>query len=352
MLVQVITAEVAKYSYGGESWAQEDISKYPRGKIVEYTNLDEFCHSWVISPGVSLLPRGLLVVFYMLWLFYLFLGIQIISDTFMDAIEVITSQTKVVEVRDPEYEDMLVPKRVAVWNPTFANLTLMAFGSSAPEIILNVFETASTLGSTPGELGPSTIVGSASFNFLIISAVSILAVSEAYDNRTVEDLEADGTPRGVKKIDDLGVFGITASWSVIAYLWLFYVLSDYEVAAWEAYLTFAFFWILLAMAVAADIVRREAIKAKQYDRIGIEDSANLTATAVNDKPDARATLEPADDSVMIPVTPAAEKAITDQSVESKPLRAKTHRPGDSCIHKGYSPVDFVNVLAPVEAEGE
>ena len=218
-------------------------------------------------------------------------------------------------MRDPEYEDMLVPKRVAVWNPTFANLTLMAFGSSAPEIILNVFETASTLGSTPGELGPSTIVGSASFNFLIISAVSILAVSEAYDNRTVEDLEADGTPRGVKKIDDLGVFGITASWSVIAYLWLFYVLSDYEVAAWEAYLTFAFFWILLAMAVAADIVRREAIKAKQYDRIGIEDSANLTATAVNDKPDARATLETADDSVMIPVTPAAEKAISDQSVE-------------------------------------
>ena len=44
MLVQVITAEVAKYSYGGESWAQEDISKYPRGKIVEYTNLDEFRH--------------------------------------------------------------------------------------------------------------------------------------------------------------------------------------------------------------------------------------------------------------------------------------------------------------------
>jgi solute carrier family 8 (sodium/calcium exchanger) len=33
-----------------------------------------------------------------------------------------------------------------------------------------------TLGSTPGELGPSTIVGSAAFNLLVISAVSIASV--------------------------------------------------------------------------------------------------------------------------------------------------------------------------------
>ena len=196
------------------------------------------------------------------------------------AIEVITSQTKVIEVKDPEYEDVLVAKKVAVWNPTFANLTLMAFGSSAPEIILSVFDTATTLGATPGELGASTIVGSASFNFLMISAVSIFAVTEADDLRTDAELEEDGTPRGVKKIDDLGVFAITATWSVIAYLWLFFVLWDYEVAAWEAWLTFAFFWILLAMAVTADMVRRRAIKAKQYDRIGIDDSATLTNSAL------------------------------------------------------------------------
>jgi solute carrier family 8 (sodium/calcium exchanger) len=65
---------------------------------------------------------------------------------------------------------------VNVWNPTVANLTLMALGSSAPEILLSVIETVSTLGSTPGELGPSTIVGSAAFNLLVISGVSIYAV--------------------------------------------------------------------------------------------------------------------------------------------------------------------------------
>ena len=31
---------------------------------------------------------------------------------------------------------------VLVWNPTIANLTLMALGSSAPEILLSCIETA------------------------------------------------------------------------------------------------------------------------------------------------------------------------------------------------------------------
>jgi len=65
---------------------------------------------------------------------------------------------------------------VPVWNPTLANLTLMAFGSSAPEIILNVLQAFSELGQPAGDLGPATIVGSAAFNLLVISGVSIIAV--------------------------------------------------------------------------------------------------------------------------------------------------------------------------------
>ena len=59
---------------------------------------------------------------------------------------------------------------ITVWNATVANLTLMALGSSAPEILLSCIEIA-TSGFYAGELGPSTIVGSAAFNMLIISAV-------------------------------------------------------------------------------------------------------------------------------------------------------------------------------------
>ena len=62
-----------------------------------------------------------------------------------------------------------------VWNATVANLTLMALGSSAPEILLSVIEIVSS-GFFAGELGPSTIVGSAAFNLLVICAVCIVAI--------------------------------------------------------------------------------------------------------------------------------------------------------------------------------
>jgi len=149
---------------------------------------------------------------------------------------------------------------VPVWNPTVANLTLMAFGSSAPEIFISVIETVTTLGRTPGELGPSTIVGSAAFNFLMISAASIYAVNEITDTRTKEEFESDGTPKGVKKINDVGVFAITTTWSVLAYIWLFVVLRDKQVTMVEGVLTFTFFWILLIMAYVADCCRAKKIK--------------------------------------------------------------------------------------------
>ena len=109
-------------------------------------------------------------------------------------------------------------KKMKFWNPTVANLSLMALGSSAPEILLSVIETVGNLGGCPGELGASTIVGSASFNLLVISAVSIYAVSPETDT----DPERDTTvPLGVKKINDMGVFSVTAFFSLLAYILMF-----------------------------------------------------------------------------------------------------------------------------------
>ena len=62
-----------------------------------------------------------------------------------------------------------------VWNDTVANLTLMALGSSAPEILLSCIEIVGN-GFRAGELGPGTIVGSAAFNLFCITGVCILAV--------------------------------------------------------------------------------------------------------------------------------------------------------------------------------
>lgn len=64
----------------------------------------------------------------------------------MCAIERITSTKRRVklkpgEVPDPENGSTVTEyKEVYVWNPTVANLTLMALGSSAPEILLSIIE--------------------------------------------------------------------------------------------------------------------------------------------------------------------------------------------------------------------
>mmetsp|Transcript_27540 Transcript_27540/g.19937 ORF Transcript_27540/g.19937 Transcript_27540/m.19937 type:complete len:177 (+) Transcript_27540:512-1042(+) len=121
----------------------------------------------------------------------------------------------------------------------------MALGSSAPEILLSVIDTVTTLSEIPSELGPQSIVGSAAFNLLIISGVSIIAVSEK------------------KKIDDLGVFAITGTASMLAYFWMFFVLSinspDY-VELWEAIVTFVSFIVLVLLAYAADLHNARKIK--------------------------------------------------------------------------------------------
>ena len=157
----------------------------------------------------------------------------------MEAIEIITATTKSIEI--PDKNGNLVRYEVQIWNPTIANLSLMALGSSAPEILLAVSGAISKLGEPASELEPFTIVGSAAFNLLFISAVCIPAVG------------IEGS-----KIDDIGVFIITSIFSVFAYLWMFVCLQVWTpgyVTTLEAYITLAFFVILLVMAYSADRYR-------------------------------------------------------------------------------------------------
>ena len=176
----------------------------------------------------------------------------------MDSIEVITSQTKTVTYTDADGIEQKVS--VSVWNPTIANLTLMALGSSAPEIMLSCIETISTLGEEPGELGPSTIVGSAAFNLLVISAVTIACI-----------------PTGtIKKINDMGVFFITTVSSIFAYIWLFICLEVWsadKISLAEALITFSYFWILLICAFIADKCRQRSNdrKRKKLQQFNVED---------------------------------------------------------------------------------
>ena len=197
-------------------------------------------------PGTQLLPTGLLGVVFFAFMCYLFLGIAIIADIFMVAIEVITSETKTMEVTDQDGKRYFYD--VPIWNATIANLTLMALGSSAPEILLSIIGALTTLGEEADELGPSTIVGSAAFNLLVISAVSITAVDEP------------------KKINDLGVFATTAIFSLFAYIWLYVCLdinSPNEVTTTEAWLTLIYFFVLVILAFIADKYNERQMEKRQ-----------------------------------------------------------------------------------------
>lgn len=190
---------------------------------------------WGGNPSTGVIVGRAFV--YLLALLFLFLGVSIISDRFMSAIEIITSKEKEIRVTDKQTgKERIVT--VKIWNETVSNLTLMALGSSAPEILLSAIEICGN-NFDAGELGPSTIVGSAAFNLLIIIAVCVYVIP-------------DGDCRRIKH---LRVFAITASTSVLAYVWLYIILavsSKDEVEIWEALLTLAFFPIMVISAYIAD----------------------------------------------------------------------------------------------------
>ena len=64
-----------------------------QGYLEEYYD-DQRCYSALIDiPGTSLLPWWIMGPAYLIFMVWLFMGIAISADIFMEAIEVITSQT-------------------------------------------------------------------------------------------------------------------------------------------------------------------------------------------------------------------------------------------------------------------
>ncbi|KAK5869179.1 hypothetical protein PBY51_010130 [Eleginops maclovinus] len=175
-------------------------------------------------------------VVYFASLMYMFLGVSIIADRFMASIEVITSQEKEVTITLPNGETSVATVRI--WNETVSNLTLMALGSSAPEILLSVIEVCGH-GFNAGELGPGTIVGSAAFNMFVILGICVWTIPEGE----------------TRKIKHLRVFFITAFWSIFAYIWLYLILaviSPGVVEVWEALVTLLYFPVCVILAWIAD----------------------------------------------------------------------------------------------------
>ncbi|XP_035650789.1 sodium/calcium exchanger 1-like isoform X2 [Oncorhynchus nerka] len=217
------------------------VSPTASSNITVCTTAGTACEKGVILPvwepqNPSFGDKVARATVYFVALVYMFLGVSIIADRFMASIEVITSQEKEITIKRPNGETTTTTVRI--WNETVSNLTLMALGSSAPEILLSVIEVCGH-GFDAGALGPSTIVGSAAFNMFVIIGICVWVVP-------------DGE---VRKVKHLRVFFVTATWSIFAYIWLYLILAVISpgiVQVWEGLLTLFFFPICVLFAWVAD----------------------------------------------------------------------------------------------------
>ena len=219
---------------------------FEHGYIVEYLDsnetLDTPCHtSWLLIPAATLWNKTLRGILYLLCMGYFFVGIAIASDIFMNSIEAMTSKERVVTRFDKTKNEM-IQFNVRIWNETVANLTLMALGSSAPEIMLATIESCIRLGegnSPKDSLGTFTIIGSAAFNLLIITSVCISSVPQ----------------NNVKSIREFGVFLLTSVWSMWAYIWMLLVvryISPGVITPWEAWVTLGYMPLFVFLAYCQD----------------------------------------------------------------------------------------------------
>lgn len=183
---------------------------------------------------LSNISHGGLTFISLIILLWMFIGVGLSADLFMQAVEVITSQEKKV-FSEVSGEMVSVP----IWNATVANISLMAIGSSAPEILLSVFELFSNQFFS-GQLGPFTIVGSASFNLFFITGICIVAIPDGQ----------------IRRIREIPVYITTLMFSLFAYIWIVIVIEFHTPAIVdpaEAIVTLLFFPAFIILSYLADV---------------------------------------------------------------------------------------------------
>ncbi|XP_050235661.1 magnesium/proton exchanger [Mercurialis annua] len=197
------------------------------------------CGNYLLFRGETSLGVGVRTCLYLLGLAYCFLGLSAITARFFRSMEnVVKHSRKVVEI-DPDTNAEVV-RYEKVWNYTIADISLLAFGTSFPQISLATIDAIRNIGNlNAGGLGPGTLVGSAAFDLFPIHAVCVV-VPKAGE---------------LKKISDIGVWLVELFWSFWAYIWLYIILEVWTpnvITLWEALLTVLQYGLLLTHAYAQD----------------------------------------------------------------------------------------------------
>lgn len=105
----------------------------------------EKCQSYFIFSGETALGDNFRAFLYFLGLAYCFLGLSAITARFFRSMENVVKHTiEVVEV-DPVTKTEII-RHEKVWNYTIADISLLAFGTSFPQISLATIDAIRNLG--------------------------------------------------------------------------------------------------------------------------------------------------------------------------------------------------------------
>lgn len=199
----------------------------------------EKCENYLLFRFETSLGEGLRAFLYLAGLAYCFIGLSAITNRFFRSMENVVKHSRKVVVTDPVTKVQTV-RYDKVWNYAIADITLLAFGTSFPQISLATIDAIRNIGSLyAGGLGPGTLVGSAAFDLFPIHAVCVV-VPKAGE---------------LKKISDIGVWLVELFWSFWAYVWLYIILKVWTpdvITLWESSLTVLQFGLLLLHAYAQD----------------------------------------------------------------------------------------------------
>lgn len=106
----------------------------------------EKCKDYFLFRSEIYLGDGMRTTLYFMGIAYCFIGLSAITDRFFRSMENVVKQTRKVVVIDPLTKVETV-KYEKVWNYTIADIALLAFGTSFPQISLATIDAIRNLGS-------------------------------------------------------------------------------------------------------------------------------------------------------------------------------------------------------------
>eukprot|EP00347_Sterkiella_histriomuscorum_P010084 403338741 len=285
ILISSLFLQISKqeeYIWDGEVYRGINVITYQRGQVVEYYNHGEICESFLLVPGMQMLNDSVLAFVYIVIIAYVYIGVYLAMDVLLEAINHITSRQEIIKQMNPQTKKTQ-EKKVKIWNPAIANLTMMVLGSCAPEIILNIIEAVQIISlkdvsqykSDREYIGFSTIIGSAAFNVFFISAICIYAPTKEKDINEKRDVSVE---RGTKKLNYMGHYIIVICFNILAYIWLLIIMkvsSPDIIEMWEAIVTIALYIPFLTITYGYDKMRERNL----MNKLGVEDEMEAQIAA-------------------------------------------------------------------------